>query len=93
MTLSGYALESQAPSGVDRNSERSMSYDKSGGGNPTLVELEAGRRAGMKRIGENGLPHLPPTPEQQEATNRVRTTVRHHPKPCSQETGRVEDKS
>ena len=43
----------------------------------------------MMRLGENGFPQKPPTPKEQDAANRTKTTVRHSLKRGSQETKRA----
>lgn len=42
-----------------------------------------------RRLSESGRPQAPPTPEQQEAANRTKTTVRHSLKLGSQEMRRA----
>lgn len=64
-----------------------MAYDQSGGANFSRKECKAGERAGRKRLGGNGHPQPPPTPEQQDAADRTKMTVKHSLKLGSQENG------
>lgn len=47
------------------------------------------KKGGRRPLSEDGRPQVPPTPEQQEAANRTKTTVRHSLKRGSQETERA----
>lgn len=49
----------------------------------------ASEKANRKQAGENGHPQTPPTPEQKNAANRTKTTVRHSLKCRLQETERA----
>jgi hypothetical protein len=61
-----------------------MAYDQSGSANLSENERKASECAGGKRLGENGWPQTRPTPNEQDAANRTKTTVKHSLKRCSQ---------
>lgn len=63
-----------------------MAYDQSGSANLSEKERKASECAGRKRLGENGHPQMRPTPKEQDAADRTKTTVRHSLKSDPQET-------
>jgi hypothetical protein len=63
-----------------------MAYDQSGGANTSEEEHKAGKRAGRKKLSESGLPQTQPTDKEQNAANRMETTVKHSLKRTPQET-------
>lgn len=65
-----------------------MAYDQSGSANLSENERKASECAGRKRLGENGHPQMRPTPKEQHAADRTRTTVKHSLKRGLQETDR-----